>query len=244
MKNDVEVKKVFDACAVCSDLEVRPDVDYAKKFEIMHERTGRQNCEEMSFKGEPIVENGNVVGGVVTGNVCYKGYGTSMALATDGINLSKEEWIKFVNKSVEISERKEQERKEQEIELHKKRVLEEYKRRHPVNMVLREYLSDDDKKTPVNAPNYEKEYSINDRTGGSWNECINARGKPVIEDGELVGGLVEMKISQNSVMGSTSKEYPYERVSAERWRAFVNRSVKLLKEKELTYTKVNDGIDR
>ena len=80
--------------------------------------------------------------------------------------------------------------------------------------------------------------------GGAWNECINARGKPVIEDGELVGGFVEMKISQNSVMGSTSKEYPYERVSADRWRAFVNRSVKLLKEKELTYTKVNDGIDR
>lgn len=245
MRNNDEFKKIFNDYLKDNPARSSMVVDYGQSFEIMYERTGKSFGEEMRVSGQPRIENGKVVGGVVSGCVCYVGYGTSWHISTDGLELSADDWQKFADKSVEISLRREKEEKEKKIQLHKEKVLREYKGKHPVNMILRGYLSENDGKAPVNTPNYEKEYKISAHTGGDWNEHIVADGKPILWDGKLVGGLVKVQMSWfSNHVGGASKEHPYEEVSVERWKAFVHKSIKLAQEKARIYGNANANSGR
>ncbi|MBR5599141.1 MAG: hypothetical protein IKW39_03775 [Alphaproteobacteria bacterium] len=64
------------------------------------------------------------------------------------------------------------------------------------------------------------------------------RGKPIIENGEVVGGQISAKISWSSILGCCDKEYPYEKVSLERWKSFVHKSIKLNMEKKSEFKKM------
>ena len=238
MIDEDNVKEVLSLFVFDRAPKVNPDIDYTKDFEIMCEKTGRQCGEEMRFEGKPIVENGRVVGGMIKGVVCYTGYGTSAACETKGMRLSRDEWIKFVNKSVKVSERREKERVAFEKKLEKERVIAEYRRKHPVATYLQSYLREEDEISPVDNPNYKKSYMIDTETGRGYAERLNAEGKPIIENGEVVGGLISAKISQYLPYGGHILEHPQEEVSLECWKAFVHKSIKVNHEKSLKMARI------
>jgi hypothetical protein len=238
MKDNDKVKEVLNLFVLNRDPKIKPDIDYTKDFEIMCEKTGRELGEEMRLEGKSIVENGRVVGGWVKGSICYKGYGTSTACGTDGIRLSKDEWIKFVNKSVQISERREKERVAFEKKLEKERQIREYQKKHPVETFLSSYLKDEDYVKPEKLPDYSKNYEIDADTGAGLKEHLEAYGEPVIKNGEVVGGVIKAKISRSCPHDAIIREHSYERVSLEYWEAFVHKSIKVNHEKRLNMERI------
>ena len=114
---------------------------YSKSYEIKNERTGGNWNECLSATGEPIFEDGQLVGGRIKMNISYSGGGGASEKKYDYERVSIETWRGFVNKAIEIEDRKKKEdaeRKKREEERKRQQVEKE---KGPVHYFLREYLS-------------------------------------------------------------------------------------------------------
>ncbi len=220
-------------------------IDYNKPYKISGP-TGGSWKETINISGFPKLENGEIVGGIIEGTVSYSGTGGTTTKKIEG-EVTLERWKAYVNNSIRTEQEKASKEAERLKNILDNRKREKYKNEDPLNYFLDEYLTETDNTPPTEGIDYNKPYKISGPTGGSWKETINISGFPKLENGEIVGGIVEGTVSYSGAGGATTKKIAGE-VTLERWKAYVNNSIRKKHEQQKQNSanigKYNTSIER